>query len=201
MSEDFDPWVSAKTTSPWSAWRRICRVPQISPPIGPILRAVSNRSGCCLRPNCWRRAKSAARMRKANYVPAAAVLDGFEQFRRRFLRLLAERSRDHGPAAPPVPGGGVGGAGKRRPSAREFPRADRGLCRLRHGQLFLFQPLLQPRSGRSDRHVPAAPHRQRQGFPVHPGQPYLRSEGPVDQPADRLFDLAGGGALSPRRRC
>jgi hypothetical protein len=45
-------------------------------------------------------------------------------------------------------------------------RADRRVRRLRHGRLLRVQPAHQPRAGRRRRHVPAAPHRQRQGLPV-----------------------------------
>ena len=64
----------------------------------------------------------------------------------------------------------LGGAGERRPHARSGSRARIGVfagCGM--GRLFLLQPLLEPRAGRSDGHVPAAPHRQRQGFPADAG--------------------------------
>ncbi len=96
-------------------------------------------------------------------------------------------------------------AGARRCRAHTGqPRQRRRVRRLWNGKLFLFQPVLESRPGRRHRDVPAASYRQRQGFPRHPGQPYLRSARSLDERADRLLDLARRGArglpVAARRR-
>ena len=89
--------------------------------------------------------ESPDRMRRPNYVPRRRRRwTAFEDFDAEFFGFSPEGSRDHGPAAPPVPGSGLGGAGERGPPARDFHGPDRRLRRLRHGQLFLLQHLLEP---------------------------------------------------------
>ena len=94
----------------------------------------------------------------------------------------------------------MGGAGTRGPCPGTLPGRHRRLGRLRHGDLFLVQPLLEPRSGRRHGDVPSAPHRQRQGFPVDPRQPHLRPPRAQRERPDRLFDVAcrraSGGAVA-----
>ena len=75
------------------------------------------------------------------------------------------------------------------PHARK-PGSGGRLRRLRDGQLFLRQRDVEPRPRGRDRHVPSAPHRQRQGLPRHPRQPRLRPARPVGERADGVFHLA-----------
>ena len=134
--------------------------------------------------------ESPDRLRHRNYVRLGGRARRLRDVRRRVLRLQPERRGDHGSPAPPVPRGRLGGARERRPPARALRRRDRRLRRLRHGQLFLFQHLLEPGPGREHRDVPAAAHRQRQGLPGDARQPRVRPEGPERQHPDRLLDLA-----------
>ena len=86
----------------------------------------------------------------------------------------------------------LGGARGRRARARALRRRDRRLRRLRHGQLLLLQPAARTRDlDRGVGHVPAAPHRQRQGLPRRRASRYMLDlQGAERQRPDRLLDLA-----------
>ena len=78
-----------------------------------------------------------------------------------------------------------------------FAGVDRRVRRLRHEHLHAQQPADEPEAGRAGRHVPAAPHGQRQGLPHHDGVVQARPARPVGQRADGLLDVAG--RRPPRR--
>ena len=82
--------------------------------------------------------------------------------RRRPLRPGAARGGADGPAAPPVPGVLLGGAGAGRLQLRPAALPRRGVRRREHEHLPDHQPPLAPRAGRLGGH-PAGVARQRQG--------------------------------------
>ena len=168
---------------------------------GPTCATASSRSAALSEAELLAAGETPDRLHDRHYVRAAAPLDGFEMFdgeffgfgpkeaaildpqHRQFLEVAWEALENAG--HPP----------------ERFDGADRRLRRLRHGQLLLLQHLLEPGPGRQHRHVPAAPHRQRQGLPGHARQPRPRPQGAEHQRPDRLLDLAGRRRTSPARRC
>ena len=106
----------------------------------------------------------------------------------------AARRRDHRSAAPPLPGVRLGGAGGRRPHARDLRRRRSACSAAAACSAYLpYNLLTNPAAGRVDGPVPAAAHRQRQGLPGDPRLLPARPEGAERQRPDRLLDLAGGG--------
>ena len=124
------------------------------------------------------------------------MLEGVEDFDAALLRLQPARGRADRPAAAPLPGMRLGGAGARRLRPALVPRLGRRVRRHEHQHL----PSPALRVGRARRRRQRLPggHRQRQGR-AHDDR--LLQAGPARaEPgrADRLLDLAGRGA--PRGR-
>jgi hypothetical protein len=149
--------------------------------------------------------ESPAMLKNPAYVPFAAPLDGFDRFDAEFFGFSPKEAAILDPQHRHF----SKWRGRRWKPQVTRPNPSRGAsasspgCGM--GSYFYFN-LCSTGPGGQHGHVPAAPYRQRQGFPVHPRQPHLRPEGAVAFGPDGLFDLArrrplcGAGAAERRMR-
>ena len=121
--------------------------------------------------SCWRPGVDPELLHRSQLRQSRRRPGRHRPVRRRLLRLHAARSRDHGPAAPPVPGVRLGGARGRRATTRKTLGARSASSPARAQHIPAEQPAAAPASCIEAVGGYRGSIWQRQGLPAPPASP------------------------------